>query len=165
MRVFLILFFFVFYAWGSKLAANLQDTHARVHQIERDDLYILDECWERLDCSVAQIESMSPNVRLRFVKYMGTFRFVPLKSTEQFHAVEGVLGFFSRKELAGRGTYFSLTNAAVVEAVERGAAIALGLSNDTGGNPGSEKWADYFIQRKMGLLTARNVSREGRLPG
>ncbi|KAF3480170.1 uncharacterized protein GIQ15_05517 [Arthroderma uncinatum] len=96
--------------------------------------------------------------RLEFMKYMSATKFGVLSAGDQFHAVEGVMDFFTRKDLAGRGTWLSFINAAVVESVQQGAAISLGLSNATYSNPPSNKWAQFFNQRKNGRLTDRPLS-------
>ncbi|PGH34734.1 hypothetical protein GX50_02413 [[Emmonsia] crescens] len=117
----------------------------------------VDGCWESLDCSLTQIETMSMASRLEFIKYLSTWRLDTLHSSDQFRAFEGVITFFMRKDIAGSGTWLSLVNAACIEALQRGAAISLGLSSNTGGNPASEKWADYFHQRRTGRLTDRSA--------
>ncbi|KAL2389738.1 hypothetical protein RJ035_001934 [Blastomyces gilchristii] len=117
----------------------------------------VDGCWESLDCSLTQIEAMSMASRLEFIKYLSTWRLDALHSMDQFRAFEGVIAFFMRKDIGGTGTWLSLVHAACIEALQRGAAISLGLSSNTGGNPASEKWADYFYQRRTGRLTDRGV--------
>lgn len=118
-----------------------------------------DVCWKNLACSINDIESMGMADRVEFMKYMASNKLGPLVSTNQFRAVEGIMDFFIRKELAGHQSWLSLINAAVVEAIQRGAAISLGLSNNTGDNPGTERWVEFFNQRKMGKLTDRIVRR------
>ncbi|EEQ85162.1 hypothetical protein RJZ56_003651 [Blastomyces dermatitidis] len=117
----------------------------------------VDGCWESLDCSLTQIEAMSMASRLEFIKYLSTWRLDALHSMDQFRAFEGVIAFFMRKDIGGTGTWLSLVHAACIEALQRGAAISLGLSSNTGGNPASEKWADYFYQRRTGRLTDRGA--------
>ena len=96
---------------------------------------------------------------MQFVKYMGSKKFPQLASADEFHAVEGVIGFFIRRHVAPQGSWMSTVNAAVIEAFERGAAISLGLSDETGGNPAAEKWKEFFDQRTSGNLTERTVSK------
>ncbi|OAX79943.1 hypothetical protein ACJ72_05734 [Emergomyces africanus] len=127
------------------------------HSYEYCDGNPVDGCWESLDCSLTQIDMMSMASRLEFIKYLSTWRLDTLHSVDQFHAFEGVVTFFMRKDIANSGTWLSLVNAACIEALQRGAAISLGLSSNTGGNPASEKWADYFHQRRSGRLTDRSV--------
>lgn len=100
--------------------------------------------------------------RIQFVQFMAGRKFGPLASINQFRAIEGTMDFFLRRGIAGRGTWMSIVNAAAVEAIQRGAAISLGESQSTGGNPATLKWADYFDQRKGGGLVNRDVGTSHR---
>ena len=51
----------------------------------------------------------------------------------------------------------SYTDTGIVEAIQNGGAIALGLSGETGGNPGSQLWADFMTKMKNGQLDDRSV--------
>lgn len=113
-------------------------------------------CWIKLNCSFHQIEDMSMATRLAYVRYMES-RFGTLKSSKQFRAIEGVIQFFIDKGIGGRGTWVSYVDAGIVEAIERGGAIALGIGKSTGGNPGSAKWAAFLKDMKNGKLGNRNV--------
>ncbi|PGH21491.1 hypothetical protein AJ80_03159 [Polytolypa hystricis UAMH7299] len=156
MKTFTVISFFAVLTWGVNPSVLRQfETVTPALAINEYDFRPVDVCWESLNCSIDQIEAMSITDRLEFMKYMGTRRLGPLKCNEQFGALEGVLTFFIRKDLATRGTWLSIVNAAAVEAVQRGAAISLGLSKETGDNPGTMKWVDYFTQRKAGRLTSR----------
>ncbi|EEH17915.1 hypothetical protein PABG_00478 [Paracoccidioides brasiliensis Pb03] len=115
----------------------------------------IEGCWDALNCTLMQIEAMSISSRLEYLKYMSTWRLDALQSTNQFHALEGVMNFFMRKDIAGTGTWLSIVHAATIEGLQRGAAMSLGLSDNTGGNPASVKWADYFHLRMSGRLTER----------
>ncbi|KAK2732693.1 hypothetical protein FQN57_002500 [Myotisia sp. PD_48] len=115
----------------------------------------IDTCWDKLICTVYEIERMAIPSRLEFMKYMSANKFGELSSSDQFRAIEGIMDFFIRKQLAGQGTALSLMDAAVVEGIQRGAAIALGLSQVGGDNPASAKWAIFFEQQKTGGLTDR----------
>lgn len=68
------------------------------------------------------------------------------------------MNFLIGKRLAQTKTYLSCLNAAVLESVQRGAAIALNISKETGGNPASLKWAKFFVLYGRGQLEDRNVS-------
>lgn len=114
-------------------------------------------CWTELSCSFHEIESMSMSTRLSYVRYMES-RFGALKSSSQFRAIEGVIQFFIDKGIGGPGTWVSYVDAGIVEAIERGGAIALGIGKSTGGNPGSAKWAAFLKNMKNGKLGNRNVS-------
>lgn len=122
-----------------------------------DALKAIDLCWGELACSLKQIEAMGMTDRMQFMKYMAMQKFVPLASSNQFQAVEGVIDFFIRKGLAGQGTWLSFMNAAVIEAIQRGAAVSLGLTDNAGDNPGAPIWVQFFNQRKEGRLDDRAV--------
>lgn len=115
-------------------------------------------CWKTLSCTLFEIETMEMRNRLAYIKYIGSAKLDPLKSMEEFHAVEGVMSFFVRRSLASPGTWLSMVNAAVVEAIQRGAAIALNTTEETGGNPAVPKWVDFFKLRAEGGLQDRGVS-------
>lgn len=115
-------------------------------------------CWRTLSCTLFEIETMEMRNRLAYIKYIGSRKLESLKSTEEFHAVEGVLSFFVRRHLATPGTWLSVVNAAVLEAIQRGTAVALNQTEETGGNPAVLKWANFFNQRAGGALNNRAVS-------
>ncbi|WP_043717495.1 hypothetical protein [Kutzneria sp. 744] len=71
--------------------------------------------------------------------------------------IEGVLEFFRDDELARPGSWMSIVDASILEGIERGTAIALGLSEDTFGNPGSTEWATYLRRLSDGELDRRSV--------
>ncbi|PGH07733.1 hypothetical protein AJ79_06210 [Helicocarpus griseus UAMH5409] len=164
MKTLLILYFLTVAVWAVKHPIlKAQQDHSRI-TITNDDISShlihtydnpVDGCWESLNCTLTEIEAMSMASRLEFVKYLSTWRLDKLQATDQFHAFEGVITFFMRKDIAGPGTWLSLVHASSVEALQRGAAISLKLSKETGGNPASAKWADYFHQRRTGRLTDR----------
>lgn len=112
-------------------------------------------CWAALKCSFHQIEDMSLSTRLSYVRYMET-RFVPLHAGNQFRAIEGVIEFFISKGLGGPGTWVSYVDAGIVEAIQRGGAIALGIGKSKGGNPGTALWADFLTKMKNKELKDRN---------
>lgn len=155
-----VVWFFLFVA-----LANAVDSDAAMEQYG-PAMTILDDqvgfepgitCWNTLNCSLVQIESMKMKDRIQFVQFMTGRKFGPLASINQFRAIEGTMDFFVRKGIAGRGTWMSYVNAAAIEAIQRGAAISLGESQSTGGNPATLKWAEYFDQRKKGGLVHRDV--------
>ncbi|KAK2783525.1 hypothetical protein FQN53_009148 [Emmonsiellopsis sp. PD_33] len=153
------LFSLAVWAINPQVLKDQQDPSALTpHTPPKDNYGInpVEACWEQLDCTISQIEAMSMTSRLEFVKYMSTWHLQQLHSIDQFRALEGVIAFFMRKGIAGYGSWLAMVHAAVIEAVERGAAISLGLSSGTGGNPASRKWADYFHQRRAGRLTDRS---------
>lgn len=128
----------------------------RSPSIPPDDGPVLPACWTKLSCSYHQIESMSMPTRLSYVRYLED-RFVPLKSSTQFRAIEGVIQFFIDEGIGGPGTWVSYVDAGIVEAIQRGGAIALGIGKSEGGNPGSAKWAEFLTNMKNGKLEDRDV--------
>ena len=122
-----------------------------------DNGHSIPACWTALTCTFNQIEEMSLSTRLRYVQYMET-RFIPLNAGNQFRAIEGVLKFFISKELGGPGTWVSYVDAGIVESIQRGGAIALGIGKSEGGNPGSPLWAEFLTKMKKRELEDRNVS-------
>ena len=117
---------------------------------------VLPSCWTNLKCSFHEIEAMSLPTRLSYVRYLET-RFTPLHAANQFRAIEGVIEFFISKGLGGQGTWVSYVDAGIVEAIQRGGAIALGIGTSKGGNPGSALWADFLTKEKNHQLNDRNV--------
>jgi hypothetical protein len=95
--------------------------------------------------------------RLDYVRYMQSAHFGPLKATNKFRAIEGVIEFFIAKRIGTPGTWVSYVDAGIVEAIQRGGAIALGTSAETGGNPGASMWADYLRRLRDGGLQSRDV--------
>ena len=100
---------------------------------------------------------MSLSTRLRYVRYMET-RFIPLNAGNQFRAIEGVIKFLISKGLGGPGTWISYVDAGIVESIQRGGAIALGIGKSEGGNPGSALWAEFLTKMKKRELEDRDVS-------
>ncbi|KAI2034707.1 hypothetical protein LOZ12_005230 [Ophidiomyces ophidiicola] len=109
-------------------------------------------CWNSLDCTLKDLDSMAMIDRLKFIQYMTRRKLSHLGSENQFNAIEAVIGFFVTRGLGTQGTVMSLVNAVGLEAIQRGAAISLGYSNSTAGNPAASKWATFLDQRKTGKL-------------
>ena len=115
-------------------------------------------CQSTLSCSFTAIEKTSLATRLTYLRDMQKDWFGPnFNCGEQWRAVEGVILFFQGKGLGAPGTWVSYTDAGIIEAIQRGGAIALGLSTATGGNPGSQLWADFMLDMKAGRLNDRTV--------
>lgn len=159
MRSFAVAWFFLFLSVSAIFQGPRKEQYNfALGNINDDDaLKTSDLCWGELACSLKQIEEMGMVDRMHFMKYMAMQKFAPLASVDQFQAVEGVMDFFIRKGLAGQGTWLSLMNAAVVEAIQRGAAVSLGMTDVAGDNPGAPMWAQFFDQRKQGRLDDRAV--------
>lgn len=96
--------------------------------------------------------------RLSYVRYMQSNFFGRLNAGDQFRAIEGVITFFDRYNLGAPQSWSSYVDAGIVEGIQRGGAIALGMSGNTGGNPGSEKWAIFLRGMRDGKLGDRGVS-------
>jgi hypothetical protein len=114
-------------------------------------------CTSTLDCSVAEINEMSMAERLDFVRDMQSGPAAALGATDRWRNIEGVITFFRDRGLGAPGTWVSYVDAGIVEGIQRGIAIALGWSAETGGNPGSAKWASYLTRLSGGELTSRSA--------
>jgi hypothetical protein len=112
-------------------------------------------CVSTLDCTVAEINEMTMAERLSFVRDMQSGAAAELGATDRWRNIEGVITFFHDRGLGAPGTWVSYVDAGIVEGIQRGIAIALGWSADTGGNPGSLKWASYLTRLSTGQLTTR----------
>lgn len=99
--------------------------------------------------------------RLDYVRDMQSQHFGSLNAGDQFRAIEGVIRFFISKNLGAPGSWVSYVDTGIVEAIQRGGAIALGMSTDDGDNPGSTLWADFFRKMKAGSFKNRDVSSPG----
>jgi hypothetical protein len=115
------------------------------------------ECAASLDCTAAEIDRMSVGERLEFLRLVQSGPAAALGAADRWRNIEGVLAFFLDHGLGTPGTWVSHVDAAILEGVERGVALALGRSTDGFGNPGSARWADYLTRLHRGELTVRNV--------
>lgn len=115
-------------------------------------------CQKKLSCTFAQIAASSMASRLAYVRYMQSNFFGRLKAGNQYRAIEGVIVFFERYKLGPPQSWISYVDAGIVEGIQRGGAIVLGMSTNTGGNPGSEKWATFLRGMRDGKLKDRGVS-------
>lgn len=114
-------------------------------------------CTSTLDCTVDEINEMSMADRLQFVRDMQSGPAASLGASDRWRNIEGVITFFRDRGLGAPGTWVSYVDAGIVEGIQRGIAIALGWSADTGGNPGSAKWASYLTRLSTGQLTTRSA--------
>ncbi|MGW4113036.1 hypothetical protein ACWEFJ_19380 [Actinosynnema sp. NPDC004786] len=115
------------------------------------------ECAAALDCTAAQIDRLDMAQRLEFLRLVQSGHAAGLGASDRWRNIEGVLAFFRDRGLGAPGTWVSHVDAAILEGIERGVALALGRSTDGFGNPGSARWADYLTRLDRGELTARNV--------
>lgn len=112
-------------------------------------------CTSTLDCTVDEIDAMSMADRLEFVQDMQSGPAAALGASDRWRNIEGVITFFRDNNKGAPGTWVSYVDAGIVEGIQRGIAIALGWSTETGGNPGSAKWASYLTRLSSGALTTR----------
>ena len=113
-------------------------------------------CWASLSCSFEQIEASDLNSRLRYVRYMQSSQFGPLKAGNKFRNVEAVIDWFIGQKVKTK-TWVSYVDAGIVHGIQTGAAIALGKSKPTGNRDGTQLWATYFNKLKAGQLGNRDV--------
>jgi hypothetical protein len=115
------------------------------------------ECAAALDCTATEIDRMGMAERLAFLRLVQSGPAAGLGAADRWRNIEGVISFFLDRGLGAPGTWVSHVDAAILEGIERGVAIALGRSTDGFGNPGSARWADYLTRLHRGELTVRNV--------
>lgn len=97
------------------------------------------------------------------MQYLETL-FVPLNAGDQFRPFEGLINLTASADIGKPGTWTSYVIAGIVEAIQRGGAIALGTGTSDAGNPGSKLWADFLTKSKNKQLGDRDVC-ELLLPG
>ena len=114
-------------------------------------------CTSTLDCTVEEINEMSMADRLEFVRDMQSGPATALGASDRWRNIEGVITFFRDRNLGAPNTWVSYVDAGIVEGIQRGIAIALGWSTETGGNPGSAKWATYLTKLSTGQLATRSA--------
>ncbi|MCJ1363033.1 hypothetical protein MMC16_002139 [Acarospora aff. strigata] len=119
-------------------------------------------CWKHLGFTFEEIESSSMESRLAYMQYMALVHF-SANAMNKFRAIEGVIQFFIDKGIGQPGTWVSYVDAGIIEAIQRGGAIALGKSGATVGNPGARKWTDYFARLEGGELKSRYVRANANL--
>jgi hypothetical protein len=116
------------------------------------------DCRKDLSCSFAEIELMSMSTRLAYVRTMQSKFFGPLKASNQFRAIEGVIQFFISNNLGKSNTWISYVDAGIVEAIQNGGGNTLGLHSRVGGNPGTQPWEQFLLTMKNGGYPSRGVS-------
>ncbi|QUC15766.1 uncharacterized protein UV8b_00007 [Ustilaginoidea virens] len=89
--------------------------------------------------------------------------FGQLKAGDQFRAIEGVVHFFMANSLGGASeSWISYVDAGIIEAIQRGGAIALGLPAATyaGKTGGANQWASFpSIQGGIGFANRNDHDR------
>ncbi|GAA5104862.1 hypothetical protein [Nocardia iowensis] len=97
-----------------------------------------------LDAPAADIDLMPMSDRLEFLRCLSDIHGAALGGADSWRRLEGVVQFFGNAGLGEPGSWLSRVNATVLEAVERGIAIAIDPGADDFGNPGARAWADYL---------------------
>lgn len=118
------------------------------------------DCARELNCGIKAIDRMSMPDRLDFVRAMEAGPAAEVlrgREPKQWRNIEGIIMAFRNHGAGARGTWVSLTDAGILEGVERGLAIASGKSQDTGGNPGSRPWAEFITGLARGELDKRSA--------
>lgn len=115
------------------------------------------ECARELDCSPAEINQMSMRERIEFVHALTNGPAAQLVGDYEprWANITGVIDYFADAGLGEPGSWISYVDAGILHGIERGIAIALGRSGDTGGNPGALLWASYLRRLAAGKLTDR----------
>lgn len=134
----------------------MTDTYARVASVEVPRARAAAS--RPLGFTVAELDHMDVADRLGFLRdvqcdYVDRLGVDP----GRWRNIEGVLEFFRDAEVARPGSWMSIVDASILEGLERGTAIALGLSDDTFGNAGSTEWASYLRRLSDGELDRRSV--------
>ncbi|KAF1926896.1 uncharacterized protein M421DRAFT_422141 [Didymella exigua CBS 183.55] len=104
---------------------------------------------------------MTMPTRLDYVNSMQSSFFAPLNAGNQFAANEGVIQFFISNNLENPHSWVSAVDAGIVEGIQNGGAIALGLHSNTGSNPGTASWTAFFQTMKAGGYPDRDAHEEG----
>lgn len=115
-------------------------------------------CRSTLSCDFEVIAALSMSERLDYVRYMQSYFFITLNADNQFRNIEGVITFFMNNDLGPAESWVSYVDAGIVEGVQRGGAIVLGMSDETGDNPGTTYWTSFLRGMRDGELGDRDVS-------
>ncbi|MBV9843760.1 MAG: hypothetical protein JOZ47_01615 [Kutzneria sp.] len=115
-------------------------------------------CAASLDCPASELGGFSASQRLAFVRLVESTQLPHIvPGAAPWRNIEGVLEMFRDRDVLVPGDWTSIVDSSILEGVERGTALALKLSQDTFGNPGSALWASYLEQLRDGQLTQRGV--------
>lgn len=115
-------------------------------------------CAARLNCGLAQIDTMSMSERLRFVRLLSAgpaADLLPGIDPGRWRNIEGIIAMFRDHGLGAPGSWVSYTDAGILEGLQRGIGLAAGREVGTGGNPGSARWASYLNRLAAGELDSR----------
>ncbi|RZS41193.1 hypothetical protein EV193_103513 [Herbihabitans rhizosphaerae] len=120
-----------------------------------------EKCAATLACGLDDIDKMTMSDRLDMVRLIESGPTAEYLGADidpgRWRNIEGIVTLFRNHGLGARGSWVSYVDAGIIEGLERGLAIASGRGTDTGGNPGSQLWAEYLVKLKAGELTTRSV--------
>ncbi|KAH7085045.1 hypothetical protein BKA63DRAFT_8750 [Paraphoma chrysanthemicola] len=95
--------------------------------------------------------------RLGYLRGIQSGYLANYNSGTQCKSVEGNIAFMIEIQLGSPKTWISGVNAGLIEAIQNGVAILIGLRVTDGGNPGAKYWASFFKkQRTGGYASDRN---------
>lgn len=115
-------------------------------------------CATGLDCTAVELDALALTERLVFVRAVqDRVAAEHIPGFRHWRNIEGIIRFFAENGFGEPGSWVSLVDAGILEGIERGTALALGLSEDDFGNPGAELWADYLRRLHRGELEDRGV--------
>ncbi|MFI8849985.1 hypothetical protein [Streptomyces sp. 891-h] len=115
-----------------------------------------ENCATTLRCDLAELERVSMADRVEMVRDLQRRHgpaFEP--GFRRWAAIAGVMSAARDRGVGGPGTWMSVTNAGLLEAMERGVARGLDPEADVYGNPGALRWSSYLTNLAAGRLTAR----------
>jgi len=114
------------------------------------------DCATTLRCDLAELERMSMADRVELIRELQRQHgpaFEP--GFRRWAAIAGVMSAARDRGLGDSGTWMSVTNAGLLEAMERGLARGRDPEADVYGNPGAARWATYLTDLAAGRLAAR----------
>lgn len=116
-------------------------------------------CADTLNCTAEDINTMSMPGRLNFVRELsaGAAAEVIPGYAPRWGNIEGIIEFFTDRDMGAPGSWVSYVDAGILEGIERGIAIASGRGSETFGNPGAELWASYLTRLAAGRLSGRSA--------
>jgi len=94
---------------------------------------------------------MAMSDRLVFIQTLESQRGPAFNAATQWRNIEAIITFFQDNQLGSPGSWISYTDCSILEGIERGFAIALGLSTDTFGSPCANLWAEFLVDLKSGM--------------
>ena len=111
----------------------------------------LPSCAASLACTYEDIDRMSMPSRSVFLQTIQSTHGPAFDADDQWRNLEGVIDFFIDNNLGAPGSWISYIDAGVLEGIERGFAIASGLSTDTFGSPCAQLWSDFISDMGAGM--------------